>query len=38
LATALIQRGDIEAGRSALRWLKDPNHPGAVRLRGALEA
>jgi hypothetical protein len=37
-ATALILRGDVDAGRSALRWLKDPNHPGALRLRGAIEA
>jgi hypothetical protein len=37
-ATAMILRGDLNAGRSALRWLKDPNHPEAVRLLGAVEA
>ena len=37
-ATAMVLRGDIEAGRRALRWLKDPVHPGAVRLLGAIEA
>jgi Flp pilus assembly protein TadD len=36
-ATALILRGDVEAARSTLSRLKDPAHPGAVRLHSAIE-